>query len=67
MRDSKNELAFTSLVVHSRFFDSANPASNFELYLQQLQDLSTIALSLKAKVVVNTCGWVEGLGAEIAT
>jgi len=33
MQDSKNELAFTSIVVHSRFFDSANPASNFELYL----------------------------------
>jgi len=27
--------------------------------------LAAEALQLKGKVVVNTCGWVEGLGEEI--
>jgi hypothetical protein len=47
------------------FFNSVNPASNPELFFQFLTELAAEASALKGKVVVNTCGWVEGLGAEI--
>lgn len=47
------------------FFNSVNPASEPQLYRQFLTDLAAEALQLKGKVVVNTCGWVEGLGEEI--
>lgn len=52
-------------MVKSMFFNSVNPGTNPELYLQFIRHLATEAFTLKGKVVINTCGWVEGLGAEI--
>jgi len=64
--------------VSSLFFNSSNPAEDPDLYLDQLNhlldkyfeirklhELESGAGSRKPKLVVNTCGWVEGLGAHL--
>lgn len=64
-----NVLEFKSHVERSWFFNSVNPASDPDSYLNLLNELATsaMALSKTSKIVVNTCGWVEGLGAEMLT
>ena len=56
-------------VVRSIFFNSANPATDPDAYLQCIEKLykafKTIYAPGKTKLVVNTCGWVEGLGAKL--
>lgn len=51
------------------FLNSANPAVDPETYLEVIaQILDTFAwIKGTKKLIVNTCGWVEGLGAEIQT
>jgi polynucleotide 5'-kinase involved in rRNA processing len=45
------------------YFDSADPASDPDLYLRAVTSLVGQIPKKSAKIVVNTCGWVEGLGA----
>ena len=53
--------------VSETFVNSANPASDPNRYLSVIADkLSSFRIiSGKKKLIVNSCGWVEGLGAEI--
>lgn len=54
--------------VNSTFLNSPNPAADADAFLstivEQLDVYKNIAGSNK-KLIINTCGWVEGLGAEI--
>ena len=45
------------------YFDSADPASDPDLYLRSITNLAAQVPKKSLKLVVNTCGWVEGLGA----
>lgn len=45
------------------YFDSADPASDPDFYLQAITSLVALVPKKSSKLVVNTCGWVEGLGA----
>ena len=48
--------------------NSANPALDPEAYLDVITELLEVFQSLAGsskKLIVNTCGWVDGLGAEI--
>ena len=45
------------------YFDSADPASDPDFYLRSITSLVAQVPKKSAKLVVNTCGWVEGLGA----
>ena len=49
------------------FLNSPNPAIDPECYLNTIADLvdEFVKVEGKKKLIVNTCGWVEGLGAEI--
>ena len=50
------------------FMNSANPALDPETYLDVITELLEVFQSLTGsskKLIVNTCGWVDGLGAEI--
>lgn len=64
-RSKIDALAFDHKVEKSYFFNSVNPASDPDLYLSFLEKLSEDSRNRGSKVVVNTCGWVDGLGAEI--
>lgn len=69
VKSRQNELRHEIVVISSLFFNSSNPSSEPELYLDLLEQLIklffTISKERKAKLVVNTCGWVEGLGAYL--
>ena len=48
--------------------NSANPALDPDTYLDVITELLEVFQSLTGsskKLIVNTCGWVDGLGAEI--
>lgn len=51
--------------IASFFFNSADPASDPEVYLESLYALIEKSKGLKGKLVVNTCGWVDGFGAVL--
>jgi len=53
--------------VRETFLNSPNPATDPEAYLQVISELIDDYHSVTGpkKLLVNTCGWVEGLGAEI--
>ena len=56
-------------VLKQYFLDSANPAFDFDRYFTTTMTLiedykSILQTTPKCRLVVNTCGWVEGLGAE---
>ena len=53
---------FTAIKTY--YIDNANPGSDPELYIQSLIDLVS-QVPTGAKLVVNTSGWVEGLGAYL--
>ena len=56
-------------IIKSIFFNSANPATDPDAYLKCIEKLVMAFKSIydagTTKLVVNTCGWVEGLGAEL--
>lgn len=54
--------------ISETFINSANPATDPSAYLNVIENKLRVysELSLPNKrLVVNTCGWVEGLGADI--
>ena len=54
--------------VSETFINSANPATDPSAYLSVIESKLRVYSELSSKnkrLVVNTCGWVEGLGAEI--
>jgi polynucleotide 5'-kinase involved in rRNA processing len=59
-------------VVQGYFLDENNPSSNFKLYMESLRQLFNrfylIADNAKGPapvLLINTCGWVTGLGLKI--
>ena len=50
-----------------KFLNSANPATDSDVYLEIIRGLLVEFQQVKQpkKLVINTCGWVEGLGAEV--
>lgn len=55
--------------MESLFFNSANPATDPDAYLKCAEKLfrkfKESYYTGESKLVVNTCGWVEGLGAQL--
>ena len=52
--------------ISETFIDSANPASDPAAYLSLIESKLMVYSKLSTtnkRLVVNTCGWVEGLGA----
>lgn len=54
-------------VIKSFFFNSSNPASDPDQYIDYLAQLldTVVKQQQKLKLIINTCGWIEGLGAHI--
>lgn len=57
----------TFKAVQKTFLNSPNPAADADAYLgtilEQIEVFSRVSGS--KKLIINTCGWVEGFGAEI--
>lgn len=47
------------------YFGDVNPASDPQAFLGALRALADHAVGRSAPVIVNTCGWVRGLGLEL--
>lgn len=57
----------TGEVVKAYFLNTNNPSDNPELYLKAVDALinTWTMREVNAILIVNTCGWIEGLGAAL--
>lgn len=61
----ENSVAPQTRVHQRRWFRSADPASDPDRYFSIVTELIQAGLQIGRKMVINTCGWVEGLGAHL--